>query len=108
MKFSLILCTLGQIWLIRKNLDSIVKQSYKNLELIIVDQNDNDVLSSILKDYDDKIFIKHIKSEKGLSKSRNIGISVAEGDIIAFPDDDCEYKIDTLQNVYEFFEKQKH
>ena len=53
-----------------------------------------------------QIFITHIKiKEKGLSLARNIGLNYVKGDIIAFPDDDCEYPPNLLSKVHELFLK---
>jgi glycosyltransferase involved in cell wall biosynthesis len=83
-------------------LESLINQSYKNYELIIVDQNEDDRIDKICRSYNANINI--IKSTiKGLSINRNIGLKYASGDIIAFPDDDCEYNSDTLEKVLHFF-----
>lgn len=48
--------------------------------------------------------IKYIHIEqKGLSLARNIGLKYVKGDIVAFPDDDCEYPADLLKEVNDFF-----
>ena len=50
--------------------------------------------------------IIHVKSNtKGLSYNRNIGLEYAEGEYIAYPDDDCEYYPNTLKEVEEAFQK---
>lgn len=99
-KFSLILCTLGRKEDVRVALESFSKQEYNHFECIIVDQNVEDILTPIVDQFKDKICIKHIRSKvKGLSANRNIGIKSSTGDIIAFPDDDCQYLPDTLKNV---------
>lgn len=80
---------------------SLASQSQKNYELIIVDQNDDDRVIPIVEEFKTQFPITHIRSsQKGLSHNRNIGLQYAHGDIIAFPDDDCEYKTDTLEFVY--------
>lgn len=108
MLVSLIMPTLNRYDEIYLLMDSLVKQTYKNFELIIVDQNSNDKVKNIADKYKDKIDIKYIKSKKlGLSYNRNIGIEVAKGEIIAFPDDDCVYEIDTLEKVTNFFKGNK-
>lgn len=105
-KFSLILCTLGRDTVVRDFLQSLEKQNYKNFECIVVDQNDDDRLVPILRDYNDKMTIVHIRSkQKGLSVNRNIGITKASGQIIAFPDDDCLYDKTTLFDINDLINK---
>lgn len=102
LKFSLILATVGRDKDVRNFLSSVFEQEYplKFVEIIVVDQNDDGRLDNIITEYADKLCIIHIKSkEKGLSRNRNIGISMASGDILCFPDDDCRYACDTLHSV---------
>ncbi len=80
------------------------EQTYRNFELIIVDQNLDGRLDEIISQNSYLFKIKHIKSsEKGLSRNRNIGLEYTEGNVTAFPDDDCEYQKDTLQKIAESF-----
>lgn len=85
-------------------MDSLENQTYKNFELIVIDQNDNNKVKDIVDKYTDKVDVKYVKSDKiGLSYNRNIGIDMAKGQIIGFPDDDCVYEYNTLEKVIEFF-----
>ena len=103
-KVSLIMSTLGRYNEIILLLNSLLEQSYKNFELIIIDQNDDDLVTEIYNKYREKLNITYIKSEKkGLSVGRNIGLNYISGDIVAFPDDDCEYNSDTLEKAALFF-----
>lgn len=107
MKFSLIMATLGRKNEVGKFLQSINDCNYDNekIEIIIVDQNKEQILSDIISRFDSILHIKHIRSkEKGLARNRNIGLKHASGDIVAFPDDDCEYLVDTLDKVSTLFE----
>ena len=71
---------------------------------MVIDQNRDDRVQHICHKYRDAINIIHIRSEqKGLSVNRNIGLDHCGGDIIAFPDDDCEYAEDTLEKAAAFF-----
>ncbi|MDR2717112.1 MAG: glycosyltransferase family 2 protein [Treponema sp.] len=109
MKFSLIMATLGRTDEIIILLDSLLSQSYKNFELIIIDQNDDDQVEKVCDQYKDKLNLHYYRCDKkGLSLGRNIGLEHTSGDIIAFPDDDCEYETDTLKKTAEFFEKNPH
>lgn len=87
-------------------LESLANQSYKDFELIVVDQNDDDILDSVISEYKKSMNIIHLKSKiKGLSHARNIGIKYANGEIVAFPDDDCIYPEDLLENVFKVFSR---
>lgn len=72
----------------------------EKIEVIVVDQNDVIDLKPIIEKYKKDFKIIYIKSDvKGLAKNRNIGLAKTTGDIVAFPDDDCEYNKDTLVKV---------
>lgn len=103
MKVSLILPTLNRTDDIVLFLDSLVSQTYKNFELIVVDQNKGDEIKKITDEYNEKIKIKYIKSDVlGISINRNKGLFHREGEIIGFPDDDCTYEHDTLEKVVNY------
>lgn len=104
MKFSLIVCTLGRMAELEHLLASLASQSYTNFEVILVDQNIDGRLDSLLAAYTSCFALRHLHSAPGLSRSRNLGLSYATGEIIAFPDDDCWYPDDLLAQVAEFFD----
>ena len=104
MLVSLIMPTLNRYDDIDLLIKSLIDQTYKDFELIVVDQNENNKVKEIVDKYNDEIVIKYKKSDKkGLSYNRNIGLDMAKGQVIAFPDDDCEYEVDTLEKVINFF-----
>ena len=104
MKFSLVMATLNRCTEIIPLLDSLVNQSHKDFELIIIDQNDDDRIEKLCSGY--PLNIRIIKNAvKGLSVNRNLGLKYISGDIIAFPDDDCEYSHVTLEKAACFFEQ---
>lgn len=103
LKFSLVLATLGRTTELSKFLAHLDDQLYRNFELIVVDQNADDRLVSILRSYEAQFVIKHLRSERGLSRARNVGLQHIAGDIVAFPDDDCFYLPSTLQDVDSMF-----
>ncbi|BBU41183.1 glycosyl transferase [Aeribacillus pallidus] len=102
MKISLIVATKNRVKELEKLFDSLLKQSYKNFEVIVVDQNEDDRVVKICNKYSDLDIIL-VKSKPGLSRARNIGLQLVTGDIIGFPDDDCIYNNDTLEYVKNFF-----
>ena len=108
MKFSLIMPTINVTIELKLFLDSLKKQTYKNFELIVVDQNKDTRAYEIIKLYEEYFEIKYMKNnEVGLSVNRNKGLFMMSGDIVAFPDDDCEYSPDSLEKVVKYFEKNK-
>jgi glycosyltransferase involved in cell wall biosynthesis len=98
------MATLGRRDEIIDLLQSLEKQTYKNFELIVIDQN-NDSIADLFQDFRDKFSINYISTPiKGLSRARNRGLEVADGDIIAFPDDDCVYESNVLEQIKETLE----
>lgn len=70
--------------------NSLVNQTYKNLEIILVDDGATDssgVLCDFLAKQDERIQVIH-KTNGGLSDARNVGMRVAKGELIAFVDSD--------------------
>ena len=84
--------------------DSIINQTYKNLEIILVDDGSPDNCGKICDDYaklDKRIKVIH-KKNGGLSDARNAGLSVAKGKYIGFVDSD-DY---ISENMYEILYKE--
>jgi glycosyltransferase involved in cell wall biosynthesis len=98
------MATLDRSGEVESFIGKLLVQTYKYFELLIIDQNADDRVFDIYKKYADKIEIKYFRSKKkGISINRNIGLENCSGDIIAFPDDDCEYNHNTLEKIFDFF-----
>lgn len=82
---------------IKKCIESIINQKYKNIELIIIDDGSTDNSSSICRDYlkKDKRVKYYYKDNSGVSDSRNFGIEKCKGYFIMFVDSD-----DYIDNDY--------
>lgn len=106
MQFSLVLATVDRSEELGRFLRHLDSQSCRDFELIIVDQNPDDRLTAILEPYRDSFPLFHLRTDRrGLSHARNIGIDKANGDILAFPDDDCWYPPDLLSRVRTWLEE---
>ena len=84
---------------LRKCLDSLVNQTYQNLQIILIDDGSTDGSSIICDEYaekDDRILCVH-QQNKGVSKARNVGIELSKGDYIHFPDSDDYIELDTYE-----------
>lgn len=91
-------------FLLPRCIESICKQTYKNLEIILVDDGSPDRSGQICDEYakrDSRIKVVH-KKNGGLSDARNAGIKVANGEFIAFVDSD-DY---IVNNAYEIMMKE--
>ena len=95
----MILATVGRIKQVDNFLQHLDQQTYRNFELLIVDQNSDGTLDSLIRQYEDRFSLIRLRSERGLSRSRNVGLQHVRGDIVAFPDDDGWYPKDLLQRV---------
>jgi glycosyltransferase involved in cell wall biosynthesis len=104
MKVSLILATKARVKEVATFIRSLADQGYADLELIVVDQNEDDRLGTILTQSSFPFPVIRLRSEAGLSRARNLGMASATGDIITFPDDDCWYPDGLLVRVVSEFQ----
>ncbi|MBU3198080.1 glycosyltransferase [Clostridium estertheticum] len=87
---------------IRNCVDSILGQSYENLEIILVDDGSPDNCGDICDEYrskDKRIKVIH-KKNGGLSSARNAGIDIASGDYLGFIDSDDWIESDMYESLY--------
>jgi glycosyltransferase involved in cell wall biosynthesis len=101
--FSLVVCSVDRYDCIERLFKSLDEQACRNFEVILVDQNTDDRLVPFVENYGRRFPILHIRSPKGLSLARNRGIAAATGELIAFPDDDCWYRPETIRIVTDRF-----
>ena len=100
---SLVVATFNRVAELRRLLESLDLQTYKDFELIVVDQNPDDRLLPVLRRHA-SLNIIHVRSEIGVSKARNVGIRMAKGEVLSFPDDDCWYPVELLSKVIHWLE----
>jgi glycosyltransferase involved in cell wall biosynthesis len=105
MKVSLILATYGRAEELGRAVDSFLAQTDRSFELIIVDQNtDERLLPHVQKAQQGGLNVRHVRMDKpGLSAARNRGIALAQHEILAFPDDDCWYEPQVIEQVRRAF-----
>ena len=99
---SVIMPVYNRIGIVKHAIDSVLKQSYKNFELIIIDDGSTDGTVELIESMinkDDRIkFMKH-KENKGVCKSRNDGLELAEGEYIFYLDSDNTWKKEYLKTM---------
>lgn len=81
-----------------ESLNRQVGINFGEIQLIFIDQEDN---RSVFKHLNKNITFTYIKYKHcSLSHARNIGLKHVKGEYIGFPDDDCWYKQDTLEKIF--------
>ncbi|MGB5364342.1 MAG: glycosyltransferase family 2 protein [Aureibaculum sp.] len=104
MKFSVIIPTLNRIKEPLIMLDSLTNQTFRDFEVLLIDQNEENILFNALEKYFDSLPLRHIRTTiKGASNARNTGIQEAKGEILTFPDDDCEFYNTFLEDINNYF-----
>ncbi len=102
---SIILPTYNRASYLDRAISSVLKQSYSNFELIIVDDASKDNTEEVVRSFKDEriIYIKNPRNLGGAG-ARNVGIKRAKGSFIAFQDSDDEWHPEKLKIQMEAFE----
>ena len=86
---------------LRRCLNSVINQTYNNLEIILIDDGSTDSSGKICDEYalkDNRIKVIH-KQNGGLSSARNAGLDIATGDYIGFVDGDDWIEVDMFEHL---------
>ncbi len=87
---------------------SIINQTYKNFEVILVDDASSDSSGEVIKKYlADGRFSYHLLSHGGVSKARNFGLSVATGKYLMFVDSDDDIKSNMIEKMIGLLERNR-
>ncbi len=87
---------------LKRCVDSVINQSYKNLEIILVDDGSPDKCGDICDEYkknDSRVVVIH-KKNGGLSDARNFGLDIAKGEYIMFVDSDDWIHHEMVDRLY--------
>lgn len=107
-KVSIILPTCNGELYIKESLDSILKQTYTNWELIIVNDCSSDSTLDIINEYksiDSRIKVINNEVNLKLPKSLNIGFAQAKGEYFTWTSDDNIFKPQAIETMVNFLEK---
>ena len=106
-KVSVIMLTYNREELVGRAIESILCQTMKDFEFIIVDNGSSDRSGEIAEEYakkDNRIQVVHT-SKNNIGMGRNVGLDLAKGKYITFVDDDDEIEPDFLHTLYELNEQ---
>lgn len=96
---------------IEETIESVLKQTYKDFELIIIDDCSYDKSVDIVKKYqekDDRIILYRLNKNSGAAIARNKGLELAKGRFISFLDADDLWKVDKLEKQINIMKNEKY
>ncbi len=104
-RVSVIIPTYNRAHLIERAIQTVLSQTYQDLEIIVVDDGSSDNTEEVVMTLKDER-IRYIRHEenKGAPAARNTGIQAAKGDYIAFQDSDDEWLPQKLEKQMKVFE----
>ncbi len=103
---SIILPTFNRAHTLHRAIQSVFDQTFKDFEIIVIDDASRDNTVDIVKNFDDeRLVYKKLEKNIGAAAARNIGINIAKGRYIGFQDSDDEWFPEKLIRQVSFFEK---
>lgn len=91
---------------VKETIESIINQTYKNIELIVIDDGSKDGSVKVIQELADRYGFTFIhRPNKGLTKTLNEGVHLASGDFIAFVASDDYWDITKIEKQVESFNK---
>lgn len=96
--FDLVVATVGRVDELDRLLSSLEKQTHRDFRVLVVDQNEDGRLDSVLEEHA-AIEVIRLRAPVGLSRARNVALGQLRAELVAFPDDDCVYAPDLLERV---------
>ena len=105
-KVSVVIPFFNRIDCVHRAINSVLRQTHSNIEIILVDDGSTDAITSIKKlSKNENIRYYRNKNNKGASFSRNFGINKSRGEFVAFLDSDDEYLPNKIEKQLEFMVK---
>lgn len=105
---SVIIPTYNRAEMLPNSVNSVINQTYKNLEIIVVDDGSTDNTKEVVKKFKDKRIKYFKKRNGGPSSAQNYGIKKTKGKYITMLADDDEYLLDKVKLQVEFMQKHRN
>ena len=102
-KFTIITVSYNSEKTIARTIESVIDQTYDNIEYIIIDGGSTDGTINVIKTYEDQITYWISENDDGIYDAMNKGIQNASGEVVALLNSDDWYEIDTLKKVAQYF-----
>ncbi|WP_254768927.1 glycosyltransferase family A protein [Salinilacihabitans rarus] len=99
---SVVVPTYNRAAVLPRAIDSVLEQTFRDFELVVVDDGSTDETDAVVDDYaDDRVTLLSHETNRGPSAARNSGIDAAEGEFVSFLDSDDELKPTFLERSIE-------
>lgn len=100
----MVIATYNRAALLKETIESVLKQTFRDFELIVVDDGSTDDTEQLLRSYGDRLRFFH-QENRGPSTARNLGVSLAQASWISIQDSDDICAPNHLETLYRFVEK---
>ena len=107
MLISVVIPTFNRAHVLERAIDSVLGQTYQNIEVIVVDDASTDETLVVLEKYWEQVKIIHTRNN-GVSAARNKGLKHCKGEWVAFLDSDDEWLPQRLEKQIEFIQSNPH
>ena len=104
-KISIILPTYNSDDVLENAIKSVIEQTYKNWELVIIENGKKGQAEQIAQSFNDKRIIYMYQEQPNVSNARNVGLENVTGKYVAFIDSDDRYEKDFLQKMVQYLEQ---
>ena len=109
MKISIITSVWNNKETIKDAIESVLNQTYENIEYVVVDGGSSDGTVDVVQSYGDKISKFVSEKDKGIYDGLNKGVKLATGDVVAFLHSDDIYASPTiLEDIAKVFQSDEH
>ncbi len=107
---SIIICTYRRADVLVDLLDSLAVQTYRNSEILIIDGSGEDTsvrdrVESFMNRVGERLNLRLVQSQKGLTRQRNVGLREAQGELVCFFDDDVTFDEGFISQTVSLFQQ---
>jgi glycosyltransferase involved in cell wall biosynthesis len=106
MLIDVVIPTFNRAYCLKRTIDSVLSQTYKELKLYVIDDGSTDETKNLISQYQNESRLRYFyQNNKGVSAARNSGIKMGQAEWVAFIDSDDEWLPNKLETQVDFIKK---